>query len=99
MARKQSEARTNLGIIFSAQLTCFGENDSFAWTIADLGWIPIGTTRYAYSITSATATHFSARATGNIDTDTTIDIWEINEEKDLTNLTSDVIDLELTFKV
>jgi type IV pilus assembly protein PilA len=89
---KQSEARTNLGIIFSAQLTYFGENDIFAWSIGDLGWIPIGTTRYAYSITSATSTNFSARATGNIDTDTTIDVWEINQDKILSNITNDVFD-------
>jgi type IV pilus assembly protein PilA len=89
---KQTEARTNLGVIFSAQLTYFGENDTFGFAFDDLGWIPIGTTRYAYTIIGADSIHFSARATGNIDTDTTIDVWEINEDKDLTNLTNDVLD-------
>lgn len=89
---KQTEARTNLGIIFSAQITYFGEHDLFASSVGDLGWIPIGTTRYAYSMTGGSSTHFTARATGNIDNDPTIDVWEINHEKDLRVLTNDVLD-------
>jgi len=89
---KQSEAKTNLGIIFSAQVTYFGEHDLFASSTGDLGWVPIGTTRYSYSVIGAGPTNFTARATGNIDTDTTIDVWEINEDKELTNLTNDAFD-------
>ena len=88
---KQTEARTNLGIIFSAQVAYFGENDAFASSVGDLGWIPIGTTRYAYSVIGSSSTHFTARATGNIDTDTTIDTWEINQDKNLITLTNDVL--------
>ena len=87
---KQTEARTNLGIIFSAQVTYFGENDLFAASIGTLGWTPVGTTRYAYSIIGSSSTHFTSRATGNIDTDTTIDVWEINHDKELITLTNDV---------
>jgi len=89
---KQTEAKTNLGIIFSAQITYFGENNTFATSTGDLGWIPIGTTRYSYSVIGAGPTNFTARATGNIDTDTTIDVWEINENKDLEVLTNDIFD-------
>ena len=87
---KQTEARTNLGIIFSAQVSYFGENDFFASSVGTLGWVPIGTTRYAYSIIGSSSTHFTSRATGNIDTDTTIDVWEINHNKSLLSVTNDV---------
>lgn len=90
---KQSEAKSNLGSIFTSQVTYFGEEDVYASTIANLGWAPEGTTRYAYSISTAApanATQFSSRATGNIDTDTTADVWVIDDDRNLSNPTNDV---------
>jgi type IV pilus assembly protein PilA len=89
---KQSEAKTNLGSIFTSQVTYFGENDTYAGSIGagSLGWAPEGTTRYAYSMSGGTTTQFSAQATGNIDTDTTIDRWLIDQNRSLTNPTNDV---------
>jgi type IV pilus assembly protein PilA len=87
---KQSEARTNLGTIFTAQVTYFGEEDVYASSIADLGWAPEGTTRYAYSITTASATLFSCEARGNIDSDTQLDVWIIDNNKTLSNTSNDV---------
>jgi type IV pilus assembly protein PilA len=39
---------------------------------------------------AATATQFTAGAKGNIDTDATCDIWTINNNRNLSNLTNDV---------
>jgi len=91
---KQSEAKTNLGSIFTSQIAYFGEEDEFSSSLVNvnLGWAAEGRTRYAYTILSAgtNLTSFTARAQGNIDTDNVIDTWVINEEKDLSNTTNDV---------
>lgn len=89
---KQSEAKTNLGSIFTSQVTYFGENDTYAGAIGagSLGWAPEGTTRYAYSVTTATITLFSAEARGNIDTDSSVDVWIIDHTRTLTNTSNDV---------
>ena len=87
---KQSEAKTNLSSIFTTQIAYFGEEDTFADALGNLGWEPEGQARYSYSMTAATRTTFTAQATGNIDTDATIDTWTIDEQKDLQNTTNDV---------
>ena len=45
---------------------------------------------YTFSITSATATTFTAQALGNIDNDATIDEWTIDQNGTLTNVVNDV---------
>ena len=87
---KQSEAKSNLGSIFTTMVTYFGEEDTYASSIANLGWAPEGTTRYAYSVSAGTVTQFSSRATGQIDTDTVIDVWVIDDDRILSNPTNDV---------
>ena len=87
---KQAEARHNLGHIWTMQVSHQVEDDSFG-TLAAVGWRPQGTTRYTYTVTAWSATAFVAEAMSNIDTDATIDLWRINQGKDLTNPTNDVI--------
>jgi len=87
---KQSEAKVNLRSIYTCQNTHFGEKDIYAATVSDLGWVPEGRTRYRYSITAGDGTHFTAMATSNIDTDPLADVWVINQEIDLSNVTNDV---------
>jgi type IV pilus assembly protein PilA len=86
---KQSEAKTNLSAIFTSQVSYFGEEDTYG-TVATIGWAPEGGTRYVYSVTAHGATSFLANASGNIDTDATMDVWTINQLKDLVNTTNDV---------
>jgi len=86
---KQSEAKTNLGAIFTSQVTYFGEEDTYAG-IASIGWAPEGSTRYAYTTLSADTDTFSAQATGNVDTDSSFDVWQMNETRQLTNTSNDV---------
>jgi len=87
---KQAEGRHNLGHIWTMQVSYRGESDSFR-TLAAIGWSPQGTTRYTYTVTAWSANAFTAEATANLDNDATIDLWRINQGKDLTNPTNDVI--------
>ncbi|RLG23821.1 dolichyl-phosphate-mannose--protein mannosyltransferase [Methanosarcinales archaeon] len=87
---KQSEAKTNLGGIYTSQVTYFSENDTYASALGSLDWAPEGTTRYHYSMIGASNTAWTAQATANIDTDATVDVWTINEDRDLDNPTNDV---------
>jgi len=116
---KQSEAKVNLGGIFTAQTAYFGENNLYG-DFTQIAWAPIGTQiRYTYFdgtstagfapavayaappapwapgrelVLGATPQFFTAGATGNIDTDTILDMWGINQEKNL-NLVSDDVTL------
>ncbi len=104
---KQSEAKTNLGGIFTAETSYFGENNSFG-DLDVISWAPVGTARYRYRINSDSTTMglasitfaswvvapgiststplgFTAGAQGNIDTDTFLDQWVINDGRVLTN--------------
>ena len=114
---KQSEAKTNLGGIFTAQTAYFAEKNGYG-TFTDIAWSPIGTQiRYTYfdgtgatgfvaapaygapgapwapaasGVGVAPAT-FTAGAVGNVDTDAQLDYWGINEQKNLTNISDDVV--------
>ena len=89
---KQSEAKTNLSSIFTSEIAYFGEYDTFTGDMNDLGWEPEGDTRYTYSLGTASISAFTAGATGNVDTDTTLDYWTIDQDKNLVNETNDVVD-------
>lgn len=116
---KQSEAKTNLGAIYTAQIAYFAENQTYAGkttSTADafelIGWHPESekVINYAYILDEAvltgprvnlpsgvpsgiasTRTSFTAIAAGNIDGDPSIDIWTIDEAKDLENTSNDVV--------
>ena len=48
---KQSEAKTNLGGIFTAETSYFAENNAFA-DLGVISWAPVGSSvRYAYAVT------------------------------------------------
>ena len=55
---------------------------------ASLGTLPPGCT--ASTLDRASQNEFLAVAIGNIDGDSTCDVWSINQEKVLTNVTNDV---------
>jgi type IV pilus assembly protein PilA len=114
---KQSEAKTNLGGIFTAQIAFFGDNNFFG-NFQQIAWAPTGTARYSFysggyvsnnginatspadnaGLVSATNTPpagigrtdntFVIGASGNIDTDATIDQWTITEVRVLGVLAS-----------
>ncbi len=112
---KQSEAKTNLGGIFTAETSYYGENNYYG-NFGQIAWAPVGTAKYTYYsggytnniITPAptspadnagsaagyaapagigrTDNTFVIGASGNIDTDATIDQWTITELRVLTVL-------------
>jgi type IV pilus assembly protein PilA len=49
---KTSEARTNLGAIFTGETSYFGESNSYG-DFTNIGWGPTGTPRYHYTLTGA----------------------------------------------
>jgi hypothetical protein len=51
--------------------------------MSELGFHPKGTTRYAYTITAADSSTFTAQADGNIDDDAQTDTWTINDRATL----------------
>ena len=48
---KQSEAKTNLKAIYTAQTGYFGENNTYN-TFLGINWEPVGAARYTYSVGS-----------------------------------------------
>src|SRR5512134_1468848 len=51
---KQSEAKTNLKAVFTAETSYFGENNTYG-TFADVNWVPIGGKQmYQYEIGAGT---------------------------------------------
>ncbi len=88
---KQSEAKGNLGSIYTSEITYNAENDAYTGTITALDWTSAGTTRYTYSLLATTpTTGFTATATADLDADATIDTWTIDQAKDLSNTINDV---------
>ncbi|MHB8783823.1 MAG: type IV pilin protein [Desulfobacteria bacterium] len=47
---KMSEAKTNLGAIYTGQIAYFGEQNSYG-SFASINWSPSGTPRYHFSLT------------------------------------------------
>ena len=85
---KQSEAKANLGAIFTNEESYRAEFDTYA-SMASIGWAASGTPRYTYTITASTSTTFTAQASGNIDNDAGNDVWTINQSRNLANGTND----------
>jgi prepilin-type N-terminal cleavage/methylation domain-containing protein len=100
---KTTEAKSNLGAIWSLQEAYYAENDSYAspsggldpgtyngttgWS--ELGFYPKGITRYEYEVVSASNTTFLAQASGDIDGDGQSDTWTIDEVGDLLHTATD----------
>ena len=51
---KQSEAKTNLKGIYTAETAYFGENNSYSG-FTDINWEPVGSSRYHYTLSGATS--------------------------------------------
>ena len=51
---KQSEAKTNLGAIFTGQVAYFGEQNEYGNTFPLIAWYPEGQNLYAYGMGAAT---------------------------------------------
>lgn len=86
---KQSEAKTLLGNIATAEEAYFTEYDTYKGVLGAIGFASKGDERYNYSV-SASATAFTATATaidnkGPEDSAGNLDTWTITEDRILTN--------------
>ncbi len=90
---RQNEAKTNLMAIYTAQKVYHASNRGYASDIQQLGveTPSEGEVLYTYSLT-VDATTFTATAKGNIDDDETLDVWTVDQNKELINVTNDVLD-------
>jgi prepilin-type N-terminal cleavage/methylation domain-containing protein len=106
---RRSEVKTNLEGIYKAEISYFGEKNTFSNSFVEIRWIPVGVAHYTYSVGTeyfgkdntinpkpasvtpvANDNSFSAYGWGNIDSDATMDIWHIDDQR---NLVNDVDDL------
>ena len=90
---RQTEAKTNLGAIFTSEVAYRAEYDTYHTSFASIGWAASGTTRYSYTIGGVLANTFRASADGDPDGDLAAgsydDLWTIDENRTLTNLPND----------
>jgi type IV pilus assembly protein PilE len=87
---RQSDAQAQLAAVRQAEEIYKFQYGSYTTTTGSLsGWL--GTKGYyTFSVIAANATTFTARASGNIDQDTTVDVWTMDQDGTLTNVTNDV---------
>ena len=79
---RQTEAKTNLSAIYTAQKTYFSLHQSYADDINKLDLSLVQGDPYTFTIEASTST-FKAQAEGNIDDDDALDIWTIDQDKNL----------------
>ncbi len=99
---KQSEAKQLLKQVYSMQHAYFAQNDSYclngvtANSLAPFAYARIHVdvmlpARYSYAMVS-TRTTFVCTATGNLDTDATVDTWTMDDDGVLLNTIDDTTD-------
>ncbi|MDF1566348.1 MAG: hypothetical protein P1V51_25175 [Deltaproteobacteria bacterium] len=109
---KQSEAKSNLSMIYVAETAWQAEAGGFSDDFEKIGFFPEPNNRYTYYLGASTApaTHhesevaplpadlqtgvspegFLAAAVANLDGDATLDVWIIDQDRNLQNLVDDV---------
>ena len=86
---RQTEAKTNLSAIYTAQKIYFSLNQSYADDINKLDLSLVQGDPYTFTMEASTST-FKAQAEGNIDDDAALDTWTIDQDKNLFNTIDDV---------
>ena len=81
---RQTEAKTNLSAIYTAQKIYFTLYQSYTKDINELD-LSMAQGLYTYTIQEASTSTFKAQAEGNIDDDDALDIWTIDQNKILLN--------------
>ena len=87
---RQTEAKTNLSAIYTAQKIYFTLHQSYTKDINELD-LSLAQGLYTYTIQDASTSTFKAQAKGNIDDDDALDIWTIDQNKILFNDKDNVI--------
>ena len=79
---RQTEAKTNLSAIYTAQKIYFTLHQSYADDINKLDLSLVQGDPYTFTMEASKNT-FKAQAEGNIDDDDALDIWTIDQDKNL----------------
>ena len=79
---RQTEAKTNLSAIYTAQKIYFTLHQSYADDINELDLNLVQGDPYTFTMEASKNT-FKAQAEGNIDDDDALDIWTIDQDKNL----------------
>ena len=88
---RQTEAKTNLSAIYTAQKIYFTLHQSYADDINELDLSLAQGDPYTFTIQEASTSTFKAQAEGNIDDDDALDTWTIDQDKNLLNTIDYVI--------
>ena len=86
---RQTEAKTNLSAIYTAQKIYFTLHQSYAEDINELDLSLAQGDPYTFTIQEASTSTFKAQAEGNIDYDA-MDTWTIDQDKNLFNTIDEV---------
>jgi type IV pilus assembly protein PilE len=96
---KSVEAKEQLGHVQALEQSYFYEHSRYSKDLTEIGFIqdklvtdgPDGRANYRIEITNATNTGFTARATAVVDFNGngTFNVWEINQDKNLQEVTPD----------
>lgn len=97
MKAKQSEAKELLATLYTVEEAFFGENNAYG-TLSIAGFTPSSTPRYYTNIlTNFTFTNattggtFTGTCSANLDSDATMDVWEVtNLSRDPSNTNNDI---------
>ena len=87
---RQTEAKTNLSAIYTAQKIYFSLHQSYADDINELDLSLAQGDPDTFTIQEASTSTFKAQAEGNIDDDAALDTWTIDQDKNLLNTIDDV---------
>ena len=88
---RQTEAKTNLSAIYTAQKIYFTLHQSYADDINELDLSLAQGDPYTFTIQEASTSTFKAQAEGNIDDDDDLlDTWTIDQDKNLSKDNDDV---------
>ena len=87
---RQTEAKTNLSEIYTAQKIYFTLYQSYADDINKLDLSLVQGDPYTFTIQEASKSTFKAQAEGNIDDDDALDTWTIDQDKNLFNTIDNV---------
>ena len=86
---RQTEAKTNLSAIYTAQKIYFILHQSYADDIKKLDLGLVQGDPYTFTMEASTST-FKAQTEGNIDDDDALDIWTIDQDKNLSKDNDDI---------
>ena len=82
------EAKTNLIALYKFEIHYFSDNDKFTSDLNALGFQTESNKYYNYSVVND-GKSFTATAAGNIDNDSSQDVWTIDDKQALVHQTED----------